>query len=93
MNDMLRFFSQWPAAIPRQGIVMTNFNESIPFADYMLCGDSVLLIRGTPDAMGTRRVIVSTRDITAIKILDAIEPARFTAMGFKRHTDSVAAVT
>ncbi len=36
----------------------------------------------TPDAQGARRVILGFDAIQAVKILDAIELARFTAMGF-----------
>ncbi len=61
---------------------MTNFGESIPFCNYMLCGDLILIERKTPDASGGRRVIMGLDGILAIKILDAIEMPRFTSMGF-----------
>lgn len=86
MNDMARIFLQWPAAIPRQGTVVTTFGESIPFNDYMLTSELVLLIRPQPDAHGTRRVIMNLKDIIGIRIAEAVEPERFTAMGFQKHT-------
>lgn len=85
MDDMARIFVDWPAAIPRQGTVLTKFGESIPFNDYLLTSELVLLIRPQPDAHGTRRMIVRLADIAAIRIMEAIEPERFMAMGFQRH--------
>lgn len=89
MDDMTRIFSNWPAAIPCQGIVVTAFGESIPFQDYMLTDELVLLLRPQPDSSGTRRVIMKISDIIGIRITEAIEPERFTAMGFQKHTAAV----
>lgn len=83
MKDMKRIFAEWPVSIPRQGLVVTTFAETIPFCNYMLSGDLILLERKTPDAQGARRVILGFDAIQAVKILDAIELARFTAMGFQ----------
>ncbi|MBL8816707.1 MAG: hypothetical protein JNL58_11805 [Planctomyces sp.] len=83
MKDMKRIFAEWPVSIPRTGLIVTSFSETIPFCNYMLCGDLILLERKTPDASGARRVIIGFDAIQAVKILDAIELARFTAMGFQ----------
>lgn len=83
MKDMRRILAEWPASIPRSGLMLTSFNESIPFCNFMLCGDLILVERKTPDAAGGRRVIMGVDCIQAIKILDAIEMPRFTAMGFQ----------
>lgn len=91
MKDMARIFAHWPAAIPRHGSVVTSFGESIPFSDYMLTKELVLLIRSQPDAHGTRRVILNVDDIVAVRIIDAVDPERFTAMGFQKHTAMMAA--
>lgn len=89
MSDMSRIFMQWPAAIPRQGTVVSAHGESVPFNDYMLTNELVLLIRPQPDAHGTRRLIMKLEDIVAIRIAEAIDPERFTAMGFQKHTAMV----
>jgi hypothetical protein len=89
VDDMTRIFVQWPAAIPRQGTVVTAFGESVPFSDYMLTNELVLLIRSQPDAHGTRRIIMKLADIVAVRIVEAIEPERFTVMGFQKHALSV----
>ena len=83
LKDMRRIFAEWPASIPRTGLVVTKFGESIPFANYMLAGELLLIERKTPDAQGARRVIICFEEINAVKILDAVELPRFTAMGFQ----------
>lgn len=84
MVDIHRIFAQWPSVIPRKGSVVTTFGETVPFVDYLMNGELVLLIRSQPDAQGTRRTIVSTKEIVSIKFQDAIDPERFTAMGFQK---------
>lgn len=83
LKEMRRIFAEWPASIPRTGLVVTKFGESIPFASYMLSGELLLIERKTPDAQGARRVIISIEEINAVKILDAVEMPRFAAMGFQ----------
>lgn len=82
-KDMRRIFAEWPVSIPKAGLIVTTFGESIPFCSFMLSGDLLLIERKTPDAQGARRVIVSFDVINAVKILDPIEMPRFTAMGFQ----------
>ncbi|MEZ6125166.1 MAG: hypothetical protein R3C49_18620 [Planctomycetaceae bacterium] len=82
---MNRLFAQWPTAIPREGSVVTAFGETIPFEDFMLTNELVLLLRPQPDGMGTRRVIMKVADVVGIRIANSIEPERFMAMGFQKH--------
>lgn len=89
VNDMALIFSQWPAAIPRNGSVVTTFGETIPFSDYMLSNELVLLIRSQPDAHGTRRIIMKLNDVVAVRISEAIDPERFTVMGFQKHSEAL----
>lgn len=76
-------FETWPEAIPRRGIVITIFNESIPFAGYLISGGILLLERDKPDTLGARKVMLSYETIAAVKITDVIELARFQVMGFQ----------
>ena len=80
-----RILSEWPVSIQRNGIIMTSFGESVPFTDYMLCDNLVLLDRGVPDTSGARRVMLPIDTIVGIKITDPIEMARFTVMGFQAN--------
>lgn len=84
MTDFERIFAQWPAAIRRAGSVVTSYGDSIPFNDYLINGQLLLLVRPTPDAHGTRRVIISMADVVVLRFEEAIDPERFTAMGFQR---------
>ena len=84
-SDFHRILTEWPVSIERKGIVLTSFGENVPFVDYMLSGQLVLLDRGVPDTSGARRVILSVDTIVGIKITDPIEMARFTAMGFQAN--------
>lgn len=84
-SDFHRILAEWPVSIERKGIMITSFGESIPFVEYMLSGNLVLLDRGVPDTAGARRVIVAVESIVGIKIVDAVEMARFTAMGFQAN--------
>lgn len=82
-SDFHRILTEWPVSIERKGIIITSFGESVPFVEYMLSGNLVLLDRGVPDTAGARRVIIAIDSIVGIKITDAIEMARFTVLGFQ----------
>jgi hypothetical protein len=64
-------------------MIVTTFGENVPFVDFMLCGNLILLDRGMPDTAGARRVMLEVSGVSAIKIIDPIEMARFTAWGFQ----------
>jgi len=89
MDDMTRIFTNWPAAIPCQGVVVTAYGESIPFQEFLLTEELVLLLRPMPDSAGTRRVIMRISDIIGVRIVDPIEPERFTVMGFQNRGASI----
>jgi hypothetical protein len=76
-------FESWPESIPRQGMVVTTFQESIPFVNFMISGGILLLDRDKPDSLGARKVMLSYEAISAIKITSVIELARFQVMGFQ----------
>jgi hypothetical protein len=76
-------FENWPEAIPRRGVVVTIFNETIPFASFMISGGILLLERDKPDTIGARKVMLAYDSISAVKITDVIEMARFQVMGFQ----------
>lgn len=76
-------FENWPESIPRQGFVVTTFEEAIPFSDFMISGGILLLERDKPDSYGSRKVMVSYDVIGAVKLPTPIELARFQVMGFQ----------
>ncbi|MCA9049767.1 MAG: hypothetical protein KDA89_13620 [Planctomycetaceae bacterium] len=82
-GHLQKMFAEWPVSIPRTGVILTEFGEAIPFKEFMICGDLLLLERPIPDIVGARRVIFEFRQIAAVKIVDAVEMSRFTAFGFR----------
>ncbi len=76
-------FENWPESVPRQGLVVTTFQETIPFTAFLISGGIVLLERDKPDTFGARKVLVAYDSISAVKITSPMELARFQAMGFQ----------
>jgi hypothetical protein len=77
------YFANWPDDLPKQGIVITNFDEQIHFAGF-LTGDEFLLIdRKTPDSLGARTVIIPYGSVTALKLVDVVDQKVFLSIGFE----------
>jgi hypothetical protein len=76
-------FENWPASLPRRGLLVTSFGEPIPFVGYLLSPGILLLERDVPDSSGGRKVMVSFDAINALKITDVIELNRFHELGFQ----------
>ncbi|MBX3443672.1 MAG: hypothetical protein KF774_14790 [Planctomyces sp.] len=82
-QSWLQIFKNWPAGYPRTGLVVTTFQESIPFANFMIADGVLLLERDKPDAYGARKAMISLDAIAAVKLLDTFELSRFKAFGFE----------
>lgn len=76
-------FEGWPDAIPREGMLVTALNESIPFTGFMVSGGLLVIARDKPDQYGTRKVILPYGQIAAIRLSTTIELQRFASMGFQ----------
>ena len=77
-------FESWPQNIPREGLVVTSFQEQIPFKDFMISGGVVMVERDKPDSMGGRKVIIAYEHISAVKLTNPAELDEYQAMGFQR---------
>jgi hypothetical protein len=75
-------FCEWPAAIPRRGIVTSSLNEAIPFKGFMLKGEMLLLERTNPDSLGARFILLPFDAINSIKFVDPLKESTFTAAGY-----------
>jgi hypothetical protein len=75
-------FSNWPATIPRRGVVLSTLNEPTPFKSFMTRGNLLLLERTNPDPIGTRFVLLAYDAIHAVKFIDPLKETTFTAAGF-----------
>lgn len=76
-------FESWPQAIPREGILMTTFNESIPFKDFLVSNQILMVERPLPDTVGARKVMIAYSAISAVKLPSPLDLPRFTVMGFQ----------
>ncbi|MBN2578586.1 MAG: hypothetical protein JXB10_06300 [Pirellulales bacterium] len=77
------FFSRWPADAPRRGIVITLWNEQIPFAGFSLSADFLCLERQSPDSFGGRTIILPVTQIVGMKFTDVVKPKTLEALGFQ----------
>jgi hypothetical protein len=76
------FFESWPAAQPQVGIVVTTFQDNIPFSRFLVADGLLALERDKPDSIGSRKVIIAFTAISAVKMTDTGDFGRFTEMGF-----------
>ena len=76
-------FENWPQAIPREGLLVTSFQEVIQFKDFLISGGILLVEREKPDSVGARKVMIAYEHISALKLPTPIELARFQVMGFQ----------
>ena len=75
-------FENWPETIPREGLLVTTFNETIPFNGFLLSGGVLLVDRDKPDTFGARKVMIAYSAIQAVKLTSVLELGRFQVMGF-----------
>ncbi len=76
------FFADWPADFPRSGIVISTLNETVPFRNFWLKGDMLLLERTNPDAMGGRFLIMGFEVINSVKFVSPLTEAAIAGSGF-----------
>jgi hypothetical protein len=76
-------FLNWPASLPRRGVVVSMLNEAIPFKSFMTREDTLLLERTNPDPLGTRFIILAYDAIHLLKLTDPVKESVLTAAGYK----------
>lgn len=76
-------FENWPESLPKEGIIVTTYGESITFVNFMLSSGILLLERDRPDSSNARKVMISYNAIDAVKSTSPMELARFQVMGFQ----------
>ncbi len=77
------YFSNWPQGLAKQGILITDFDEQIPFAGFLTSDTFLLLDRRTPDSLGARMVILPYGSVTALKVTDVVDQKIFRSIGFE----------
>jgi hypothetical protein len=76
-------FQHWPGSLPKQGLLVTNFGEQIAFTNFLVSGTAVLVERDKPDTIGARKVVLDYGAISAVKLTDPGDIARFQVLGFQ----------
>jgi hypothetical protein len=76
------FFLEWPADFPHSGIVLSTLNEAMPFRNFWLRDDMLLLERTNPDAMGGRFLILGFEVINSVKFTSPLSDAVIDGSGF-----------
>lgn len=76
-------FENWPESIPREGLLVSVFQEHIPFTNFLISGGVLLIDRDKPDSYGARKVMIAYEAISAVKFTNTLELARYQALGFQ----------
>ncbi len=78
-----QLFESWPPSFPTHGIVVTTYQESVQFINFMLNDGMIVLERDKPDSSDARKVILPFASIAALKITATFELDRFAELGFR----------
>ena len=76
-------FESWPDTLPREGLLMTPFQETMPCVSFRISGGILLVQRDQPDTHGARKVMISYDAILAVKLTSPDELARYQVLGFQ----------
>jgi len=77
------YFARWPAEVPRAGVVVTTFDEQIPFSGFAISENMLLLERKNPDTLGARKILMTFQGVAAVKIVDVVKVKAFSSFGFQ----------
>ena len=75
-------FCNWPADVPRRGVLVTSYDDQIPFDGFCTSEHLLLVERRTPDTSGARQVLIAYQNIVAVKITDVVKVKSFVPLGF-----------
>jgi hypothetical protein len=75
-------FTHWPPEVERKGVLVTTFQEQIPFESFAASEEMLLVERRSPDTLGGRMVMLSYHHIEALKIVDVVKMKVFQSLGF-----------
>ena len=76
-------FQNWPKDIPKQGMVVTNYGETVPFVNFMVSEGILLVERDRPDSNDARKIMISFQAILAVKSSSTMDFDKYKAFGFK----------
>ena len=76
-------FSNWPAQRPRRGMIISSWQETLSFDDFLISDEVLFLNRPQPDSVGARKIMIPFSQILAVKFTDVFEFDEFNSMGFQ----------
>jgi hypothetical protein len=74
-------FQHWPADLARRGVLVTSFDEQIPFEGFATSDELLLVERRAPDTVGGRTVLLAYQQIKALKFVDVVKVKAFQSLG------------
>ncbi len=77
------YFRKWPPELERRGVIVTSFDEQIPFDGFATNEHMLLLERKIPDTSGARKILLCYEQIVAVKITDVVKMKAFQSLGFE----------
>jgi len=80
------FFADWPTEFPRRGVMLTVLNEIIPYNNFWIQEEMVLLERKNPDTSGSRFIMITYDRIDSIRFIDPINESVIATAGFAAAT-------
>ncbi len=75
-------FQKWPKDVPPRGVLVTNYDEQIPFEGFMVSDTMLLVERKAPDPVGARKVLLPYEQVLAVKLVDVVRGKSFEELGF-----------
>jgi len=75
-------FSDWPADLPRRGVILSTLNETMPFTNFWLRDEMVMLERKNPDTSGARYILMDYAGIDSVRFIDPLSDQVIASAGF-----------
>lgn len=75
-------FLDWPASIPKRGVLTTVLGEHIPFKGFMTTEKMLLLERQNPDTLGSRFIVMEYGAVNCLKYIDPLKAENFAELGY-----------
>ena len=82
-NSWQTLFENWPKSMPKVGVLITSFGDTVPFNEFKVNEGILLVQRERPDTIGARKLMVSFTAIVALKMVDVDGLEAYAAMGFR----------
>lgn len=82
VSNWKEFFHAWPADLPRRALLITAWNEQIPFDGFVTSEAFLLVCRQTPDSLGARMVVLTFDQVSAVKMTEVVRPKALQPLGF-----------